>query len=562
MLSNQLEEKFARFEAILSHGNIFSTPKIPVSKVSAPLSNQPFFDPSDPRATGPVRPLGPDVDQVQKKDKGAGKKSKKTKSVSASSSLPPVPEDSPTGDSFFIQPAIASKVDTPGPGSVVSPRKNKSADSSSLSAPDAAPVYSSGATGHASGPVSETTVGDSDNESVTDRSVKGSEEGEISDTETVEQNEEMIYKETVRSVRALLGWSHIPDIEFSASDGDRSDNPWKGRHPRKTGKISVELPADDWLCHKMERLNTTVAEGYPSRSQESAGLKVDQFVRTPKSQAKWYQQYRIRQDTNTRPGKSIFSWSDSDARLNSQFSRIAKVSSYPQSGPASRPVPQDILRGWEKCAREGTYVTNHAAAFNRCTSNIQEKMNAHIALLNDTIVKGKAPKEIVDATWDLRDLSAFHSNVSVALGTALQHLADSLFIQLANFILLRQDFYLEFVKTGLKPDTWNKLRNAPLFHSALFPDDILASAEQDILKHESAPGAQGPGPGTTQHSGRKQSHYRYKPYDKKEARQAGYSSQPSQPWRQFSHKSRGRGRGRGGGNSSFFSKSSRSQQFK
>ena len=36
VLSNQLEEKFARFEALLSRGNIFSTPKIPVSTVSAP----------------------------------------------------------------------------------------------------------------------------------------------------------------------------------------------------------------------------------------------------------------------------------------------------------------------------------------------------------------------------------------------------------------------------------------------------------------------------------------------------------------------------------------------
>ena len=83
VLSNQLEEKFVRFEALLSRGNIFSTPKIPVSTVSAPLSNQPFFDPSDPRATGPVRPPGPDVDQVQKKDKGTGKKTKKTKNVSS-----------------------------------------------------------------------------------------------------------------------------------------------------------------------------------------------------------------------------------------------------------------------------------------------------------------------------------------------------------------------------------------------------------------------------------------------------------------------------------------------
>ena len=175
----------------------------------------------------------------------------------------------------------------------------------------------------------------------------------------------MNYKETVRAVRAFLGWSHIPDFELSATDGDRSDNPWKGKHPRKSGKISVELPADDWLYHKMERLNTRVAEGYPSRSQESTGLKVDQFVRTPKSQAKWYQQYRIRQDSNVRPGKTIFSWSDSEARLNSQFSRVAKVSSYPQSGPASRPVPQDILRRWEKCVTTLQPLTPALAIFRR-----------------------------------------------------------------------------------------------------------------------------------------------------------------------------------------------------
>ena len=147
-------------------------------------------------------------------------------------------------------------------------------------------------------------------------------------------------------------------------------------------------------------------------------------------------------------------------------------------------------------------------------------MNAHINLLNDVIVKGKAPKEVVEAIKDLKDLSSFHASVSVALGTALQHLADSLFVKLANFILLRRDSYLEIMKPGVKADTWNKLRNAPLFSSALFPDDTLATAEQDILKHENAPSAQGPGPGTFQHSGRKQQHYRYKPYDKKDSRQA------------------------------------------
>ena len=39
----------------------------------------------------------------------------------------------------------------------------------------------------------------------------------------------MNYWETVQAVRAFLGWSHIPDFEYSATDGDRSGNPWKGK---------------------------------------------------------------------------------------------------------------------------------------------------------------------------------------------------------------------------------------------------------------------------------------------------------------------------------------------
>ena len=87
---------------------------------------------------------------------------------------------------------------------------------------------------------------------------------------------------------------------------------------------------------------------------------------------------------------------------------------------------------------------------------------------------------------DLKDLAAFHWGVSIALGTSLQHLADSLFVQLGNFVLRRQDLYLDQVKSGLKQDTWNQLRNAPLFHGGLFPDALLATAEQDVTKFGSA----------------------------------------------------------------------------
>ena len=157
----------------------------------------------------------------------------------------------------------------------------------------------------------------------------------------------------------------------------------------------------------------------------------------------------------------------------------------------------------------------------------------------------------MDAIRDLKDLSAFHSSVSVALGTAFQHLADSLFVQLANFGLLRRDSYLEHVKPGLKSDTWNKLRNAPLFTYGLFP-------EED--KHESSRSAPGPGSGTYQHS--KKQHFRYHPYDKKDNnRQSDYSStQAQQSWRQFSGRGRGRNRGRGGSGSPYFSKAARSSK--
>ena len=136
------------------------------------------------------------------------------------------------------------------------------------------------------------------------------------------------------------------------------------------------------------------------------------------------------------------------------------------------------------------------------------------------------------------------------MGTALQHLADSLFVHLANLILLRRDSYLEFVKPGVKPDMWNLLRKAPMFGYGLFPDSVLNTAEQDINKHESAGVAPGPGPGASQHSNWR-GNFRYRPYDKRDThRRTEPSEQEQQPWRQFS-RNRGRGRTRGRASSRF-----------
>ena len=181
--------------------------------------------------------------------------------------------------------------------------------------------------------------------------------------------------------------------------------------------------------------------------------------------------------------------------MNSQFPRIVKAAAYPSTGPPSRPISQEDLRRWERCARENSYIVNHAAGFNRCTSELQECMTAHINLLSSRINKGKASKEVSAAISELKDLTAFHQNVSVAMGTAFQHLADSLFVQMSNLILLRRDSYLEHVKNGIKPDTYNQLRNAPLFGHGLFPDAVIRTAEQDIASHHFSCSVPRPGPG-------------------------------------------------------------------
>ena len=104
-----MEGKFARFVALLTHINIFSTPKVPVSTIAAPASEQPFFHPSDPTSTGLVRSPGLDEDiQVEKpkekKNKGSGKtKRKKAKTVASATITAEVPvQEKPQTGSLTI----------------------------------------------------------------------------------------------------------------------------------------------------------------------------------------------------------------------------------------------------------------------------------------------------------------------------------------------------------------------------------------------------------------------------------------------------------------------------
>ena len=118
------------------------------------------------------------------------------------------------------------------------------------------------------------------------------EEGELSDDQDVSftdpdqsLSEEQTYSKTMRGIRSYMGWNHIPDMDTSTSNSD--DNPFAGSKVQTSGKVSVQMPADDWLCSKLGKMNITLVEGYPTLSSEASGLLKDQFLRPAKSQAKW-----------------------------------------------------------------------------------------------------------------------------------------------------------------------------------------------------------------------------------------------------------------------------------
>ena len=73
-MNDKWTEQFAHFKALLSHGNVFSTPKTVVSSLpsttSALISSQPFINPSA-RHTGPVVP--PAVQETLPKKGGESK---------------------------------------------------------------------------------------------------------------------------------------------------------------------------------------------------------------------------------------------------------------------------------------------------------------------------------------------------------------------------------------------------------------------------------------------------------------------------------------------------------
>ena len=137
-----------------------------------------------------------------------------------------------------------------------------------------------------------------------------------------------------------MSWIDIP--EFDSASSSQDDNPFTGNRSSQTGKVTVKVPVNEWLCKKFEKLNITLQEGYPTHNSETAGLSKDQFIKPPKT-LKWY---GMHSDKNDFSRSKVYTWTSEPARLNSSFPRIAGRSL--PSAPASRPVtgyPEEMGAG-------------------------------------------------------------------------------------------------------------------------------------------------------------------------------------------------------------------------
>ena len=185
----------------------------------------------------------------------------------------------------------------------------------------------------------------------------------------------------------------------------------------------------------MEKLNRTVAEGYPSRNTETAGLLRDQFVKPPRS-ARWYDMHVDKKDSSR---STVCSWSPEPAKLNSAFSNVSRRNL--PTAPPSQALSHDVLRRWKRAAREQSVMCNQAAGLSRCLTRMQDAMSTQLKNLHSD--RGKSSERMQQAVDEL-----------------------------------------EYLHMGVKQDTLTALRTAPVHLQSLFPDQLLNKAEEEVARSE------------------------------------------------------------------------------
>ena len=123
------------------------------------------------------------------------------------------------------------------------------------------------------------------------------------------------------------------------------------------------------------------------------------------------------------------------------------------AAPLSRPLSQEILRRWEKAAREQTVICNQAAGLSRCLTRVQDAMSTQLKSLHMVKGKGKSSERMQQAVDELEYLVTFNWSISQAMARTMQDLSEGVFIGVAYFTFVRRDSYLECLHAGVKQDT-------------------------------------------------------------------------------------------------------------
>ena len=337
-----------------------------------------------------------------------------------------------------------------------------------------------------------------------------------------EPTEEANYRETMRGVRSFMNWRKIPEFETVSSAAD--DNPFAGARVQPT------------KCQLNFRWTTGCVERCPnSTSPSQKGIPPGTLTMLASSEI----------SSSSLPGRldgmhaekdsessTVRTWLPEPAKLNHSCSRVARRGL--PTAPPSRAFSQNLLRRWERAAREQTIMCNQAAGLSKCLTRVQDSMSTQLKTLRlDS--KGKSSEKVKQAVNALEYVTTFNRSISQAMARTMQDLSEGVFISMANFTLARRDSYLEYLHAGVKQDTVNALRTSPVHLNSLFPDLLITKAEEEICRSEERRSS-----GTSpRHQGR---FYPYTASDKSTGHSDRKSTLPA--WKQIKDKQQAR-KGRG-----------------
>ena len=152
---------------------------------------------------------------------------------------------------------------------------------------------------------------------------------------------------------------------------------------------------------------------------------------------------------------TVSTWSPEPTKLHSAFSRVVRRSL--STAPPSRALSQDILRCWERAAREQSIMCNLAAGLSRCLTRVQDAISTQLKNLHLDKGKGKSSERMQQAVDELDYLAMFNRSISQAIARTMQDLTEGVFISLVIFTLAHRDSYLEYLNAGVKQDTFSGL---------------------------------------------------------------------------------------------------------